>query len=139
MLRGDRTVWALAAIAAVVFLPGLGWGLPHATSAATIRGWDVDAVTGVSTLAELHNLLVSRASDWYVAYPLLHYLLLAAVYAPYLGWLVVSGQLHAPTAGFPYGLSDPVRAIATLSVLGRLLTVAMAVTTEIGRASCRES
>lgn len=121
----DRTPWVLAGIALLVYLPGLTWGLPHATSEVGIRGWDVDSVTAIGVLSEFHNLLVEAKPDWWVAYPLFHYFVLAAVSAPYLAFLVMTGGLSAPQAGYPYGFSDPEGALAILALFGRAVTVLM--------------
>ena len=81
-----------------MYLPALWWGLPLATSGTVIHGWDVDGIAGISPLAEFHNLLVQPKSDWYVAYPLFHYLLLGLCYAPYLAWLWLTGGATAYAA-----------------------------------------
>lgn len=124
--RIDRDVAACALLTVLLLLPGLGWGIPHATSDSVVRGWDVDGVAGIGVLAELHNLTVSSKPNWYVAYPLFHYLVLAAVYAPYLAFLLLTGRLQAPSGVYPYGFADPVGSIAVLAVLGRVVSVAMA-------------
>jgi 4-amino-4-deoxy-L-arabinose transferase-like glycosyltransferase len=128
----DRTAWALGALAFLVYVPGILWGLPHATSEVGIRGWDVDSVTAIGVLSEFHNLLVEAKADWWVAYPLFHYFVLAAVYAPYLLFLVLSGGLGAPGSGFPYGFAEPEASLATLALIGRLITLTMAVGTVVG-------
>ena len=127
----DRAVWWLAAAALLVYGPAIWWGLPYATNAVTIRGWDVDAVTGVSTLAELSNLVAARQADWYVAYPMLHYIILAIVYAPVLAILKLTGGMGAPSGAYPFGLGNPVLVLEVLSLLGRLVTLAMAAGTVI--------
>lgn len=127
----DRTAWLLAGLALLLYAPGLIWGLPHATSEVTIRGWDVDSVAGISPLSELHNLLVRAQPGWYYAYPLFHYLVLGVCYAPYMAFLWLSGGLHAPTAQYPYGFTDPVHAIAMLALIGRAVSVLMATGTVV--------
>ncbi len=122
----DRGLLACGVLALVVLLPGAGWGIPHATSAVTIRGWDVDGITGIGILSELSNLTSGSRDDWYVAYPLFHYLVLSAVYAPYLALLLLTGRLDAPGGDYPYGFSDPVGAIATLAGIGRAVSLLMA-------------
>jgi hypothetical protein len=65
-------------------------------------------------------------SGWFwFKYPLGHVLLLAAVYAPYLGWLLLSGGISNPTSAYPYGMADPETTLATLALLGRGLSAAM--------------
>lgn len=127
----DRTAWLLAGIALVLYIPGLCWGLPHATSEVTIRGWDVDSIAGIGPLSELHNLLIKAQPGWYYAYPLFHYLVLGLFYAPYMAWLFLTGGLHSPTAQYPYGFTDPVQAIAVLAFIGRAVSVLMATGTVV--------
>ncbi|MEO8201608.1 MAG: glycosyltransferase family 39 protein, partial [Gemmatimonadota bacterium] len=127
----DRTAWILAGLAILLYAPGLFWGLPHATSEVTIRGWDVDSVAGIGPLSELHNLLVQPREGWYFAYPLFHYLILGLVYAPYMAFLWLTGGLTSPTAAYPYGFADPVTALAALAFLGRLVSVLMGMGTVV--------
>ncbi len=128
----DRTAWLLFGLAVLLYAPGLVWGLPYATSEVTIRGWDVDSIAGIGPLSELHNLLVEPREGWYFAYPLFHYLVLGAVYAPYMAFLWLTGGLAAPSAGYPYGFADPVQALATLAFLGRAVSVLMGAGTVLG-------
>ncbi len=121
----DRLPWLVALAALLVFAPAFWWGVPFATSAQAVHGWDVDGIGGIGVLSEVHNLL-HPAPDWYTAYPVLHYLLLAALYGPYMVWLHLTGGFHAPTGGYPYGLTDPVTALRTLALIGRVVTLAMA-------------
>lgn len=126
-LKTDRMLWLLALGAIAFYTPGLVWGLPQATQAALIHGWDVDSVTGIATLSEFHNLFVVAKPDWYVAYPLFHYLLLGLVYTPYLAYMFLTGQIQGPSGVYPFGFTDPVNGLATLTLLGRLVTLGMAV------------
>ncbi len=116
--------WAI--IALVVILPGTQWGIPHATQPLLVRGWEVDGTAGISVLSELANLRGPAQSDWYVAYPLFHYLLLTVVYAPILVIMLATGQLSSPGGEFPYGFSDPVGSLAVLTAVGHGVTVVMA-------------
>jgi len=122
----DRTAWLVGVTAIVIYLPGLCWGLPHATSEIGKHGWDGDSVVGILTLAELHNLFIQARPDWYVAYPLFHYLVLGFCYVPYLTGLWLTGGLSAPSGEYPYGLADPVETLAVLALVGRLVTLFMA-------------
>ncbi len=116
---------ALALAAFLLYLPGLWWGLPHPVSVENIHGWDMDSVAGMQTLSELHNLLVQPRPGWWVAYPPFHYLLLGAAYAPYLGWLFVTGAFSHPSSVFPYGFADPAGSIAMLALIGRTVSLFM--------------
>jgi len=113
----------------VAYLPGFRWGLPHATHSATVRGWAIDSVAGISTLAELHNLFVHPAADWYTAYPVFHYLFLATLYAPYLLYLKLTGGFANPSADFPFGFADPEAALRVLAGTGQMVSLLMAAAT----------
>lgn len=122
----NRTILLLILAALLIYLPGIWWGLPQATSAAGVHGWDVDGVTGIRVLSEFHNLFVESKPDWYLAYPLFHYLVLGIVNAPYLSYLYFSGGLTAPSGEYPYGFVDPVNSLMILALAGRLVSTAMA-------------
>lgn len=122
----DRTGLVLFLIALVLYLPAVGWGLPYATSEVGIRGWDVDSIAGMGPLSELYNLLIHPQQGWYLAYPLFHYLLLGAAYAPYLAYLSLTGGLTHPGPAYPYGFADPIRSIAMLALIARVLASFMA-------------
>lgn len=128
-LTKDRVALGLAVVALAVYLPAIWWGLPVATNGEVIRGWDVDGIAGIVPLAEFHNMFFHASADWYVPYPLFHYLLLGASYAPYLAWLWLTGGLESPSAVYPYGLMDPVASIAIFASIGRALTLCMALGT----------
>ncbi len=122
----DRAPWLLGLAALVVYGIASWWGLPHASNALTIHGWDVDGVGGIAVLSELHSLLVKASPGWYRAYPVLHYLVLAVLYGPYMVYLKLTGGLSAPAAAYPFGLADPVGALRTLALIARGLTLGMA-------------
>lgn len=111
-LLRDRTAIQLALVALLLNLVGSWWGVPHMTNAsAPPHGWEMDTTAGLGTLSELHNLFYPKP-DWYVAYPLLHYLAQGAAYAPYLLFLLLTGQVQNPTGTFPYGLQNPAVPVA---------------------------
>jgi 4-amino-4-deoxy-L-arabinose transferase-like glycosyltransferase len=128
-LRDDRALLLWGLVSLVVLAPAAGWGIPLATSEVTVRGWEVDAISGIGVLSEISNLAGAGRSDWYVAYPLFHYLLLAVVYAPYLAYATFTGALSAPGSAFPYGFADPVSAFTVLNLVGHAISVAMACVT----------
>jgi len=121
----DRLLVACGLVSLIVLAPAAGWGIPYATSEVTVRGWEVDAVTGIGVLSELSNLLSTGRADWYVAYPLFHYLVLAVAYVPYLALATMTGRLSAPGPEFPYGFADPVSAFVALNAIGHAVTVLM--------------
>jgi hypothetical protein len=125
----DSLGFKLGLLSLVAYLPGFRWALPHATHAATVRGWAIDSVSGISTLAELHNLFVHPAADWYTAYPVFHYLFLATLYAPYLLYLKLTGSFANPSADFPFGFADPEAALRVLGGTGQMVSLLMAAAT----------
>lgn len=125
--RRSVTVRALLLAAAAVLLhaPFVGWGAPHATAPDRTLTFATDDVLPLGPLAEMHNTFVESKPDRNYAYPWWHYFVLSAAQAPYLGWLKLTGGLEAPSPTFPFGMRDPVAALRTLTVIGRLVSVAM--------------
>jgi 4-amino-4-deoxy-L-arabinose transferase-like glycosyltransferase len=116
----------LFAAAVALYLPGIHWGLPQATSAERVKLWAYDDISPLPALTEVYHTFVRSAPDRWLAYPPLHHFLLGAAYAPYLGWLALTGQLSAPSPVFPYGLQDPVTAFRMLTVIARIVSILMA-------------
>jgi hypothetical protein len=123
----DHETWTLPAslflLASFVYLYGLSWGLPNGNDT-----WANDAIQPGAPLSVLYRLLIAEPwnSGWFwFKYPLGHVLLLGIVYAPYLGWLLLSGAISNPTSAYPYGMADPETTLATLALLGRGLSAAM--------------
>ncbi|HXH82073.1 MAG TPA: hypothetical protein VNN07_04000, partial [Candidatus Tectomicrobia bacterium] len=92
-----RTSIRDGALVAVVILAlalngiGLGWGLPPANA----RAWEIDGITPLEPLATAKAIFVDDwwNSGYYRKYPLGHYFVLLAAYAPYLAYLKVTGGL----------------------------------------------
>lgn len=127
---------AFSLILAVSFLLGgyhLQWGLPNGNFS-----WAADALGPLSVLSIARRSLSKLNSGWFwYKYPFGYPILLLAAYAPYLGWLVVSGQLRNPTTVYPYGFADVDTALYVLAMLGRgvnllLIVGSVAVTYAIG-------
>jgi hypothetical protein len=121
-----RTEALLLTAAVVCYLPGLFWGLPEASSAERVSVWAYDNISPLPALAEIYQTLIQPGPDRWLAYPPLHHYLLGAAYAPYLGWLALTGRFAHPSPVFPYGLDDPVGAFRTLTLIARLISILMA-------------
>jgi 4-amino-4-deoxy-L-arabinose transferase-like glycosyltransferase len=67
---------------------------------------------------------------WSHKYPAFHFMVLSTVYAPFFAYLVVSGQFSLAhiSETWPYGLSDPIFALTTFTLIARLLSAAMGTT-----------
>ncbi|RMD80958.1 MAG: hypothetical protein D6815_12960 [Candidatus Dadabacteria bacterium] len=108
------------------YAPFLEWGLPLATAPHRIKSVVTDAILPLEALAEMHNTFVVSKPDRNYGYPWFHYFVVATAQTPYLAYLWLTGDLRDPSAEYPYGLRDPVGALRTLTVIGRLVSVAMA-------------
>ena len=119
--------WALilASLTISMHLPLVSWGLPNATAPDRTKTVATDELVPLEPLAEMHSTFVQSKADRNYSYPWWHYFVVSAAQSPYLGYLWATGQMDAPSAVFPFGLSDPVSSLKVLSVIGRLVSVAM--------------
>jgi hypothetical protein len=113
------------ALAVILYLPGIWWGLPHATAPDRVLPWGSDELAPLGPIAELYSVL-TRSSKINPQYPLFHYVVQAFFVVPYLLWLWLTGKLANPSVNYPYGLSDPVSALATMTLLARATSLIMA-------------
>lgn len=128
----DRWALWLAVMAVCVYLPGITWGLPHATSYERTHAWGNDDAAPLAALAEMHDTFVSPSPNRNVAYPWGHYFLMACAMAPYMAWLFVTGRFAHPTPTFPFGLVDPVGAFEVLGLLCRSLSILLGAAAVVG-------
>lgn len=123
---GDVGISLLLFLAGVVlYAPGIGWGVPHATSAERVVPWGSDEIAPLGTLGELHAVFVDPTPSYNPQYPLMHYAVQSMFMAPYLGWLKLTGGMGTPDVTYPFGLAQPVAAIAMLTILARLASLLM--------------
>ena len=125
-----RTELLLAVLALALYLPGSNWGMPYANDPLRARGWATDAITPLDSLAQLHDLVHPKPSQ-FPAYPLMHHFVLAIVYSPYLLFLLATKQMSNPTPTYPFGLSDPVGTLRVLEILGKSISLMMALGTVV--------
>ncbi len=123
--RVPRDCLLLGVLAFGLYLPGFRWGAPHATGPDRVQSWGVDDGTPLQPLADVHNILQPKP-DRNFGYPLMHSFVVTGAYAPYLGWLYLTGEFR-PATGYPFGLADPVRALRALSAIAHFLSVLMGV------------
>lgn len=116
----------VALVALLVFAPGFWWGAPTATAPDRKLSWGTDDETPLGPLAELHNIIEPK-KDRNLGYPLMYSFMAAGTYAPYLGYLWVSGEFGEVTGKYPFGLKDPVRTLKVLTGLAHFLTVLLGV------------
>lgn len=120
-------VTALGLAALVLYAPLVGWGLPYATAPDRIKTFATDEILPLEGLAEMRSTFVSAAPDRNLGYPWWHYFVVSVAQAPYLGVLWMTGGLSETSAAYPFGLRDPVTALRTLTIIGRLVSVLMGV------------
>ena len=107
--------WLLA-IAFLLILPGLFWGLPSAVTP------QVDAPVPLGPLyffAEYRNPQVDTI------YPAFHQLLLLPVYAVAIGVYWVAGGISHLTSAWPYGMRDVSALFSSLILLSNLVATVM--------------
>jgi hypothetical protein len=67
------------------------------------------------------------SNGWANFYPPLPYLIQAALSAPLMGYLMLSGGLEAPSPIFPFGLTDPLSTMTYIILIGRLWSALLGV------------
>ena len=127
----DRLLVVVAALALLAYVPGFWWGAPTATGPDRVQSWGTDDETPLGPLAEMHNIIQPKP-DRNLGYPLGYAFMATTAYAPYLLWLKGTGQLHGMSATYPFGLTDPVATLRTLSRIAHAVTVLLAVLAVLG-------
>jgi hypothetical protein len=104
---------------------GVGWGLPL----RGIHGWDIDGIAPMGPLVAAKRMIIDDwwNSGYYNKYPMGHFFLLMIAYAPYLGYLRITGGLGTPSEVYPFGLQDPETALTVLTLIARGVNVLMGV------------
>jgi hypothetical protein len=123
--RSHITVLVLGLLAVALYLPMIGWGLPYATAPDRTKTFATDEILPLEGLAEMHNTFVVSKPDRNYGYPWWHYFIVSVAQAPYLAYLMLSGEMQSPTAEYPFGLRDPVDALENLTLIGRAVSVLM--------------
>ena len=109
----------IAAIA--LYALAISWGEPLARAPGHDMPWGSDELGPLGAIGELHRLLIAPDPDsTNPQYPLVAQVLQAVPVAAYLGWLRLTGGFASASAEYPYGLVDPVEALATMTLLARI-------------------
>lgn len=124
----DRKIMAAFFAAAVlIYIPGIWWGLPHATAPDRIFAWGNDELGPLGPIAELYSVFIdSKSFD--PKSPLFHYFIQALFVGPYMFVLLLTGNLSLSQAvtEYPFGLTDPVNSLAVMTLLARMVSLLMA-------------
>lgn len=124
-LRRNVAVSVLVAVTTSSCLLAAHWGLPDGASVATANSWAVDSIAPLGPLSEA-NARFMRVDSEAVIYPLFHYVVLCAVFAPYIAYTLLTGSLSNPHATFPYGAADPGTFFTSLTLIASFVSAAMA-------------
>jgi hypothetical protein len=132
-VRADPWLWGPVVCSAALGLYQLHWGLPNGNAS-----WAADALGPLTVLSIARRSAVWNSGWFFFKYPLGYPLVLSVSYAPYLGYLIVSGGWRNPTTTYPFGFADIDAALYTLALIGRLTSVVFVVATvaltyDIGR------
>jgi hypothetical protein len=124
LIPAQRGALAFAVLAFALYLPGFWWGAPHATAPDRTHAWGTDDETPLGPLAEIHNIIQPKPEQ-NLGYPLMHSFVVSASYAPYMGYLWVTGGLTGVSGTYPFGLADPVGGLKALSLIAHFISVLM--------------
>jgi len=119
-LRGSWPIIILLLISAALNFYHLSWGLPNGATS-----WAWDANTPVSPLRMAY--LITQCQFYFSKYPAAHNLLLLGLNAPYIAYLYLTGEFKDPAKEYPYGFSDPERALTSLFLADRAVSALMGV------------
>lgn len=126
--RLGRQRLTLLAVAFLAYAPGFWWGAPYASGPDRTNAWGVDDEPPLGPLAQADDILHPKATqNPNLGYPMLHPFLVLGSFAPYMGYLVVSGQLEHPTVAYPHGFVDAVTALRTLTLIAHFLSVLLGI------------
>ena len=115
-------------LAFVAYTPGFWWGTPYATAADRTNAWGVDDEPPLGPLAQAHDILHPKpVQNPNLGYPMLHPFMVLGVFAPYMGYELLTGGVKNPTVEFPHGFVDPVSSLRALTLLAHFLSVLLGV------------
>ena len=112
-----KNIFFLALIS-LLYLVGIGWGLPSHISAVT------DTIAPYDTLSFFGNYSSAQAAS---RYPAAQYLILSSVYAVVLAFGKLTGMIGSFSSKFPYGMNSPEYFISGMIVAARMVSVAMGI------------
>jgi len=110
---------ALLGLALFLNFWGITRGLPN------VEDWDPDSIAPLGPLVYAKRLFYGEV--WWEEYPPFHYMLLAAIMAPYVGLLWLTGGIHNPQDTYPYGLVQPEIALSNFILIARSVNALMGV------------
>lgn len=120
-----RTSLVLLAVALLLYMPGIGWGLPHATAPDRIHPWGSDELAPIGPFAQIVTWIFEGQARFDPRYPLFPYVIQVVAMLPYLAWRWLTGGLDGFGADYPFGFDDPVTALAGLTLWARASNLVM--------------
>ncbi|MGQ0642806.1 MAG: ArnT family glycosyltransferase [Gemmatimonadaceae bacterium] len=126
--RIGRAPVVVAVLALALYVPAFWWGAPHATADDRTDAWGIDDLSPLGPLAQAHDIIAPKSEmSPNLGYPLMHTFMVLGAFAPYVGYLSLSGGLDSPTVAYPHGFTDPVAALRNLGLIAHFLSVLLAV------------
>gem|GEM_PF-4855216 len=116
MVLPGKTLSLVLVTILIISATGIWWGLPNHVS------WSSDDLGGPLTLGHIYHVFSNGYRN-----PPFHFFVNAVFYAPYLGFLYLTGGIQSPAASFPYGFLDPVASMTVLHMITRAINLGMAV------------
>ena len=133
MVRVSRGSLLAAVLVLLLYVPGMWWGLPFIDGRAPERGWAIDDETPLGALAEAKHAITRKVEGYRnPGYPLFYYYASVAAYAPYLGYLMATGQFSAPSDTYPFGLANATHALRVMAFISKALTLLFALAVVFG-------
>lgn len=120
-----RTSLVLLAVALLLYMPGLGWGLPHASAPDRIHPWGSDELAPIGPFAQIFTWIFDGEARFDPRYPLFPYVIQVIAMLPYVGWRWLTGGLDGFGADYPFGFDDPITALAGLTLWARASNLVM--------------
>ncbi len=111
--------------AILLYIPGIWWGMAHATAPDRVYAWGSDEIAPLGPVAELYSVFLSSAEVYNPQYPLFHYMVQAVFIGPFILFQWVTGGMTQPGVDYPFGFADPVTSLAIMTILGRVVNLLM--------------
>jgi hypothetical protein len=112
--------------ALILYLPGLWWGATHATAANRSVPWGSDELAPLQAVTEVYGVFFAHQPHFNPQYPLFQNLMQSLLVLPYLVLLWLTGGLGHPQSLYPFGFTNPVRALYVTTMLARTMSLLMA-------------
>src|SRR5687767_11127332 len=116
--REHLPIVAILVLSFMLNITGINWGLPN------YHDWAVDTIVPFDMLEAVYHRF---SNGWANLYPPLPYFIQAALSAPLMGYLMITGELSKPSPIFPFVLADPLWTMTYIILIARISSVLLGV------------